>query len=138
MTAKPLFAHEIEAVKQHLYAQFKGFVDVVVDRVFTAPMRPDEVEREDDRQRAYFGQHNRAMLLDVAEREVALGERVVVSNAQWVAVVPFWASWPFETLLLPRFPVAQMPDLTATERDAPALVSDRCSGVFLTKPAPGS
>lgn len=46
MTAKPLFAHEIDAVKQHLYAQVKGFVDVVVDRVFTAPMRPDEVERD--------------------------------------------------------------------------------------------
>ena len=87
-------------------------------QVWAVNYLPDEVEREDDRQRAYFGQHGRALLLDVAEREVALGERVVVSNAQWVAVVPFWASWPFETLLLPRFPVAQMPDLTATERDA--------------------
>jgi UDPglucose--hexose-1-phosphate uridylyltransferase len=77
---------------------------------------PDEVEREDERQRAYFAEHGRAMLLDVAEREMAAGERVVVSNELWVAIVPFWASWPFETLLLPRFPVARMPELREAER----------------------
>jgi UDPglucose--hexose-1-phosphate uridylyltransferase len=79
---------------------------------------PDEVEREDVRQRAYFAETGRAMLLDVAEREMAMAERVVVSNARWVAIVPFWASWPFETLVLPRFAVARMPDLSADERGA--------------------
>jgi UDPglucose--hexose-1-phosphate uridylyltransferase len=58
------------------------------------------------------------MLLDVAEREMAAGERVVVINELWVAIVPFWASWPFETLLLPRFSVARMPELREAERGA--------------------
>lgn len=79
---------------------------------------PDEVGREDTRQRAYFAQHGRPMLLDVAEREMELQERLVVSNDHWLAVVPFWASWPFETLLLPRFPVARLPELDGQRRAA--------------------
>lgn len=46
MPAKPLFAHEIDAVKKELHALVTGLVDAVVDRVFAEPMRPDEVERE--------------------------------------------------------------------------------------------
>ncbi len=82
---------------------------------------PNEAAAEDAQQRAYFAQHGRPMLLDVAEREVALAERVVVLTAHWVAVVPFWATWPFETLLLPRFVVQQMPQLTAAQREDLAL-----------------
>ncbi len=91
-------------------------------QVWAVNYLPDEVEREDERQRAYFAATGRAMLQDVAEREIAMAQRVVVSNALWVAIVPFWASWPFETLLLPRFPVARMPDLTADERTALAAI----------------
>lgn len=79
---------------------------------------PDEVEREDERQRAYFAVHGQSMLLNVAAREMEKGERVVVSNDHWLAVVPFWASWPFETLLLPRFAVARMPELSDEGRSS--------------------
>ena len=37
---------------------------------------------------------------------------MVVETAEWLVVVPFWAAWPFETLILPRRPVARLPDLT--------------------------
>lgn len=87
-------------------------------QVWAVNYLPDEVEREDERQRAYFAEHGRAMLLDVANREIDLGERVVVSNDDWLAIVPFWASWPFETLLLPRFAVARMPTLDDPQRAA--------------------
>ena len=86
-------------------------------QVWAVNYLPDEVEREDERQRCYFAEHGRALLLDVAEREMELQERVIVSNAEWVAIVPFWASWPFEALLLPRFAIAQMPELTNNQRD---------------------
>jgi len=82
---------------------------------------PNEAAAEDRHQRAYFAEHGRAMLLDVAEREIASGERVVVLTEHWVAVVPFWATWPFETLLLPRFAVQQMPQLQPAQRDDLAL-----------------
>ncbi|MEK7347162.1 MAG: UDP-glucose--hexose-1-phosphate uridylyltransferase [Pseudomonadota bacterium] len=82
---------------------------------------PNEAAAEDVHQRAYFSEHQRALLLDVAEREIAQKDRVVVLTEHWVAVVPFWATWPFETLLLPRFPVQQMQQLKAQERQDLAL-----------------
>ena len=55
---------------------------------------------------------------DYADLELEQGERVVVVNDDWVAVVPFWAIWPFETLLLPRGTVRRMPDLGDRARDS--------------------
>ena len=80
-------------------------------QVWATRFMPDEAEVEDCRQRDYAQAHGRAMLRDVAEREAEVETRVVAGNAAWLAVVPFWASWPFETLVLPRFPVARLPDL---------------------------
>lgn len=91
---------------------------------------PDDVQREDDRQRAYFANHGRAMLLDVVDRELAAQERVVVSNDDWLAIVPFWAGWPFETLLLPRFAVARMPDLADVQRQSLADVIQRLTRTY--------
>jgi UDPglucose--hexose-1-phosphate uridylyltransferase len=58
------------------------------------------------------------LLLELAEREAASGERVVVSNDHWLAIVPFWATWPFETLLLPRFAAQRLPQLDDAQRDS--------------------
>ncbi len=85
-------------------------------QVWATDHLPNEPAAEDTRQRLYHAQHGRAMLLDVAEREVAAGTRVVVQSAHWLAVVPYWATWPFETLLLPRFAVARLPELTPPQR----------------------
>lgn len=82
---------------------------------------PQETATEDATQRAYLAAHSRPLLIDVAERE-AEGERVVEANADWLAIVPFWAAWPFETLLLPRFAVQRLPDLAASQRDSLAAI----------------
>ena len=76
---------------------------------------PNEAEAEDRHQRDYLTQQGQAMLLEVARRE-ADGPRMVVQTEHWLAIVPFWANWPFETLLLPRFAVRQMPQLTPVQR----------------------
>ncbi len=83
---------------------------------------PELPSREDARQRAYHDTHGRPLLCDYAARESQLGERVVVENDDWVAVVPYWAIWPFETMLLPHRHVARLPDLTDGERDALAAI----------------
>lgn len=82
---------------------------------------PAIVATEDRTQAAWLAAHGTAMLLALAEREAG-GERVVVEGSHWLAIVPFWAAWPFETLLLPRFPVARMPDLNDAQRDDLATV----------------
>ena len=58
----------------------------------------------------------RRCCVDYERRERDAGDRVVCGNDGFTAVVPFWASWPFETLLLPRRPVARLPDLDAGAR----------------------
>jgi len=85
-------------------------------QIWATSFLPDLPAAEDVRQRAYFAEQGKPLLLDYAEREAASGERVVVSTASWLAVVPYWASWPFETLLLPRFPVQRLEDLDGAQR----------------------
>ena len=48
--------------------------------------------------------------------EAAHGERVVVQTEHGLAIVPFWATWPFEVLLLPRFAVQRLPQLNGVQR----------------------
>ncbi len=78
---------------------------------------PNEAYKEDKQQQAYFAEHGRSLLLDYARLEQDRRERVVIENEQWLAVVPYWAVWPFETLLLPRRHVLRLPDLGDVERD---------------------
>lgn len=86
---------------------------------------PLEAQREDDHQRAYWEQRAAPLLMDYAQLEARQGERVVVGNAHWLAVVPYWAIWPFEILLLPRRHVLRLPDLRDAERDALADILKR-------------
>lgn len=67
----------------------------------------------------YFKSHGSPLLLDYAERELKASERVVCVNEDWLVVVPYWAAWPFETLVLPRFEVKRITDLT--EKQAKSL-----------------
>lgn len=79
---------------------------------------PNEPAKEDARQRAYWEENGRSLLVDYANLEIEKQERIVVENAHWLAVVPYWAVWPFEMLLLPRRHVLRLPDLNDSERTA--------------------
>jgi UDPglucose--hexose-1-phosphate uridylyltransferase len=76
---------------------------------------PTIVQREDEHQRAHAAAGGN-LLLDYIERELHLGERIVVHNERWAAVVPFWATWPFEILLLPLLPRPSFDDLDTSDR----------------------
>lgn len=77
---------------------------------------PTLLEREQQHQTDYYGRHGRPLLLDYGEREQAQGQRLVVENELWQVLVPYWAAWPFETLLLPKFPVARISELNNVQR----------------------
>ncbi len=79
---------------------------------------PNEPFKEDVQQRIYHRAKDRVLLLDYAELETEIRDRLVLENEHWLVVVPFWAVWPFETLLLPRRHVLRLPDLENAERDA--------------------
>jgi UDPglucose--hexose-1-phosphate uridylyltransferase len=78
-------------------------------------------------QRAYFERNGRDLLGDYLEKELATGARVVFRNEHWVALVPFWAVWPFETMLVPVRRVPDLPSLRGDERDALADALHRTS-----------
>jgi UDPglucose--hexose-1-phosphate uridylyltransferase len=90
-------------------------------QVWACSFLPNEAAKEDASLRDYRTEYGSNMLLDYAQREAASGERTVVQTAHWLAVVPYWASWPFETLLLPLFPVQRLDDLTTEQRTDLAL-----------------
>jgi UDPglucose--hexose-1-phosphate uridylyltransferase len=77
---------------------------------------PGEPAKEDEHQRAYFAAHGRTLLADYLAAELEAGERIVVENASFVALVPFWAVWPFETIVVARQPHASILDLSDAER----------------------
>lgn len=80
-------------------------------QIWASDFIPNEAATEDRTQRAYFTDRQRPMLIDYAQFELAAGERVVASNSYWIAVVPFWAVWPFEVLLSPLEPVRRLEEL---------------------------
>ncbi|MEX2541878.1 MAG: UDP-glucose--hexose-1-phosphate uridylyltransferase [Trueperaceae bacterium] len=90
---------------------------------------PTEVAREDATQRDFLAANGEPLLLAYARVELARGERVVEQNEDWLAVVPYWAVWPFETLLLPRFPVARLDGLEERQRSSLASIL----GLLLTR-----
>lgn len=77
---------------------------------------PDEVRIEDRKQATHYSDKKQNLLLELAAAEAEAGERVIVQNDDWLAIVPYWASWPFETLVLPRFPVARLPELDEKQK----------------------
>lgn len=87
-------------------------------QIWATDFVPDEVAREGLNQQQWLRRHGRPMLLELAERELATGERVVIETKSWLAIVPYWAVWPFETLLLPRFPITRLQALGEDARDS--------------------
>jgi UDPglucose--hexose-1-phosphate uridylyltransferase len=86
---------------------------------------PNEPAKEDRKQRDYLERHGLPLLVDYANLEAARQERVVIEDVHWLAVVPYWATWPFETLLLPRRHVLHLPELSDPERDGLAHILKR-------------
>jgi UDPglucose--hexose-1-phosphate uridylyltransferase len=95
---------------------------------------PLHAAREAERQREHLDRHGRTLLADYLAIEVARQERVVVQNDGFVALVPFWAVWPFETLVVSRRPVQHVGMLSDAERDQLAdvvkQVTSRYDGLF--------
>lgn len=83
---------------------------------------PDLLQRELESSQDYFQRRSSSLLQDYLELERQAQERVVLSNDYFVAMVPFWAVWPFETLLISRRRVSSLPELQVEERKALATI----------------
>lgn len=102
-------------------------------QIWAGTALPVQAAREDAGQRRHHEATGRALLLDYVDQERG-GPRVVVENDDWLVVVPFWAIWPFETLIVARRPVQRLADLDPRRRDtlATTLIEllVRCDNLF--------
>ncbi len=78
---------------------------------------PDEVNKECESQLKYYQRHGATMLEAYLKSELQKYERIVVENESFVALVPFWATWPFETMISPKRAVQNILQLTENEKE---------------------
>ena len=80
---------------------------------------PSEPAKEDRQQLTYLRERGSVLLLDYLQWEEQNGqERVILQNDHWTALVPYWARWAFEILLVPRRHMLRLPDLLGPEKAA--------------------
>ncbi|WP_047042493.1 UDP-glucose--hexose-1-phosphate uridylyltransferase [Vibrio mexicanus] len=77
---------------------------------------PSEIARKDHNLSAYYQQNGSALLDDYVARELSEQERIVVETEHWLAVLPYWAAWPFETLLLPKQSANRLTSLSSAQK----------------------
>ena len=85
-------------------------------QVWAGDFIPTEIEKEWTGQRSHWEQSGEPLLLRYAQEEDQARERVILESDHWLIVVPWWALWPYETLLLPRRARRTLPELTPAER----------------------
>jgi UDPglucose--hexose-1-phosphate uridylyltransferase len=76
---------------------------------------PHELAREHEHQLAWYAKNGTPLLADYRKAEINDGSRLVIENGEFVVIVPFWAVWPFESLILPRRNFSSFDDLSPTE-----------------------
>jgi UDPglucose--hexose-1-phosphate uridylyltransferase len=86
---------------------------------------PTGAQRRLTAQRRYLQDNGRDLLGDYLSRERAEGARIVCANDHWAVLVPFWAVWPFETLVIPARTVGHLSALFPDEREALADILGR-------------
>lgn len=81
----------------------------------TIPVEPAKEMRQ---MQAYSRAHDTVLLADYLKLELQEKERLVIQNDHFVALVPFWAIWPFETMVINKRAVSSLIDMTGDEKDA--------------------
>ncbi|XP_034944570.1 probable galactose-1-phosphate uridylyltransferase [Chelonus insularis] len=94
-------------------------------QIWTSSFLPFEAKRKDQHLLEYYSRHNRPLLVDYVEKELAKKERIVIENRDWVVLVPFWAVWPYETMVLPKKQVPRIQDLTSSQQESLAMIMKR-------------
>lgn len=85
-------------------------------QIWATNLIPNEPGKELARQDEYMQQFGRPLLEDYLTEELKREQRIVLANECWVALIPYWALWPYETLVLPRRGVATLLELSGNER----------------------
>ncbi|HYW43406.1 MAG TPA: UDP-glucose--hexose-1-phosphate uridylyltransferase [Bryobacteraceae bacterium] len=91
---------------------------------------PNEVRKEQTSLGAWHDERGGCLLCEYAKLETARGDRMIETNDSFVTLVPFWAVWPFETMVIPRRHLAAVDDLSGAERDGLADILKRTTARY--------
>jgi len=91
---------------------------------------PYHVEKEQIHQEKYFKKHGRSLLFDYLKKELEKKERILVENEHFVALVPFWAVWPFETMIISKKHIQHIGQLNDEEKLAFADVYKKLTTMY--------
>lgn len=110
-------------------------------QIWATHSEPNELVKESARQRGYYAARGSCLLCDYLSLELEQDARIVCANDGFVALVPFWATWPFETMLLPRRHLVALDEFTTEDSRALADILSqitRCYDNLFATPFPYS
>jgi UDPglucose--hexose-1-phosphate uridylyltransferase len=99
-------------------------------QIWASSSVPNEPVKEHAAQQQYANSHHSCLLCDYVALERQKRQRVVCENQFFCAVVPFWAIWPFETMIIPIRHAGALPDLEGPARDALAEILRRLTSTY--------
>ena len=99
-------------------------------QIWASSSVPHLVEAEQESQRAYKETNGSCLLCDYFSLERQQNERIILENEHFATLVPFWAVWPFETMILPKRHFSAMPQMTSGERDALAAILQQTTACY--------
>ena len=99
-------------------------------QIWASESVPNEPAKEQNALSNYSNSRHSCLLCDYLRMERTRGERMVFENEHFAALAPFWAVWPFETMLISRRHAGAFPDLEGAERDALADVLKRITARY--------
>jgi len=79
---------------------------------------PTEISKKSERFKAYWQRNSSSLIGDYLNQELALRERILDENEHFVSLIPFWAVWPFEAMIIPKRHLQQITDLNDEEEIA--------------------
>lgn len=85
-------------------------------QIWALDQLPTQAAKVDLNLKQYLREHKSNLLLDYVQLEIELNRRIVEINQEWIALVPYWACWPFEILVLPVRPVKHLNELNEIQR----------------------
>ena len=79
---------------------------------------PPEAEKKRSTQLACYKKEGRSLLDTFLNQELQVKERLLFENDHMVILVPFWAIWPFETMIIPRRRMSYVSEMNTQEQDS--------------------
>ena len=84
-------------------------------QIWSQSTLPNEVDKKNTQQLSYYQKHGISLLEDYLAQELEKKERIIFQNDAFVVLIPFWAVWPFEAMIIPKAHKSNILELNATE-----------------------